>query len=93
MFCPFEQTTFRTRGHQPVGHHRQHRILQNVRTAFRSHFCEEPPKTQLFPHRSRGCYRSHRRCPLGRYPVNVDAFGVEVTFQRGDDPSQLSRFA
>ena len=93
MICPFGQTTFRTRGYQPVRHHRQHCMFQNLGTAFRAHFCEEPPKTQLFPYRRCRGYRSHRGCSLGGQAVNVDAFFVEVTFQRGDDPSQLSGFA
>ena len=68
-------------------------MFQNLGAAFRAYFCEEPLEIQLFPYRGRCGYCSYRGCFLGGYPIDVDAFFVEVPFQRGDDPSQLSGFA
>ena len=90
---PLDEATLRARRHQPVRHHREHRVLQRRRAPPPAHRSEEPAQTQPLPHRRHRRDRAHSRRPLRGQRPDIDTLLVQMRLQRGHDPLQLARLA
>ena len=86
---PLAQAPFRARRHQPVGHHREHGVLQSVGPAPRAEPGEPPVQSQPPPHRGHRGHRSQSRGPLSGQRADVDPLAAQVRLQSGHDALQL----